>query len=249
MSKKLVAKISLPNKKQSKRNGGGRSKTSRRGGGGSHAAGAARGTPQMAGFSIRSMPFFGYKVRKLLNYYSSGTVTSGAGTASSYVFAANGMFDPDITSTGGQPMSFDQAMAFFNHYTVHNSRIRVTFMSNSSVLRISVGLFVSGSPVATTNIEQLLENGDGAFQVLEYAGAYGGTATFSRKLNVGKFQSVRDVMDDPNMRGDATSNPAELAYYHLIVYNPASVATVTCDFQALIEYDATFHEPRKGSLS
>jgi hypothetical protein len=195
------------------------------------------------------MPFFGYRVRKQLNYYSSGVIVSGASSANAYVFSANGMFDPDITGTGGQPMSFDQAMLFYNHYTVHRSTMQVTFMSDSATLRASVGLFVSGSATVTTTIEQLLENGDGAFQILEFAGAYGGTATFRRTLNVGRFQDVKDVMDDPNMRGDSASNPTEQAYYHLVVFNTGTAATVQVDFQAVITYDATFHEPRKGPLS
>lgn len=210
---------------------------------------ATSGTVVQSGFTIRSMPFFGYKMRKQLNYYSSATITSGASTASAHVFSANGLFDPDVTGTGGQPMSFDQAMTFFNHYTVHNARIVVTFMSNSTNLRVTTGLFVSGSSTVTTSIEQLLENGDGAIQVLEYAGAFGGTATFRRNLNAGSFQAVRDVMDDPNMRGDSASNPTEQSYFHLVVYNAASATVVTVDFQVVITYDATFHEPRKGSLS
>jgi len=202
-----------------------------------------------SGFVIKPMPMFGYRIRKKLNYWTSGTITSGASTANSYVFSANGLFDPDVTGTGGQPMSFDQMMTFFNHYTVHNATIRVIFMTNTAILRASVGLFVSGSSTTTTSIEQLLENGDGAIQVLAYAGQFGGTATLSRYLDAARFQTVTDVMDDPNMRGDSASNPAEQAYFHLIVYNPASSATVSVDFQVIIEYDATFHEPRKGSLS
>lgn len=249
--KKLTAKTFLPNKsRNSKRNGNGRSKRNRsRRGGANGAVGTTTGTPQKSGFTIRSMPFFGYKVRKQLNYFASGAVSSGVSTANAYVFSANGMFDPDISGTGGQPMSFDQAMLFFNHYTVHRSTIKVTFMSDSTTVRASVGLFVSGSSTVTTSVEQLLENGDGAFQILEYAGTYGGTATFQRTLNVGRFQDVKDVMDDPNMRGDSASNPTEQAYYHLVVYNTGSAATVQVDFQAVITYDATFHEPRKGPLS
>jgi len=254
MSKKLMPKISLPTRKQNKnRDGRRRPKRSGRNGKGRAgrdvAAGVVTGSVQRSGFSVRSMPFFGYRVRKQLNYYSSGAIVSGASSANAYVFSANGMFDPDITGTGGQPMSFDQAMLFYNHYTVHRSTIRVTFMSDSTTLRASVGIFVSGSSTVTTSIEQLLENGDGAFQILEYAGAYGGTATFQRTLNVGRFQDVSDVMDDPNMRGDSASNPTEQAYYHLVVYNSGTAATVQVDFQAVITYDATFHEPRKGPLS
>lgn len=195
------------------------------------------------------MPFFGYRMRKTLPCYIAATVTSGASAAGAYVISCNGLYDPDITGTGPQPMSFDQAMLFFNHYTVHKARIRVTFQSNSTNLRATVGLFVSGSTTVTTSIEQLMENGDGAIQILEYAGAFGGTATFTRTIDVGKFQDVRQVMDDPNMRGDSASNPTEQSYFHLVIWNAASATAVTGDFQALITYDTTFHEPRKGPVS
>lgn len=146
-------------------------------------------------------------------------------------------------------MSFDQAMLFFNHYTVRRSSIKVVFQTNSTNLRASVGLFVSGSSSITTNVEQLLENGDGAFQVLEYAGAFGGTATFSRSLAMGAFQTVGDLMDNPSMSGDSASNPAEQSYYHLVAWNPASATTLSVDFQVMITYEVTFHEPRKGPIS
>jgi len=249
MSKKLAAKTFLPNKsKNSKRNARRRSK--RNGQGKGFAPVATRGSIMSTGFSIKPMPFFGYKVRKTLNYWSTGVVISGvSGAANAQVFSVNGLFDPDITGTGGQPMSFDQAMLFFNHYTVHNARIRVNMASDSTNLRATVGLFVSGSSTVTTSVEQLLENGDGAIQQLEYAGTMGSSASFTRRVDAGRFQAVDDVMDDPNMRGDSASNPAEQMYFHLVIFNSTTAAAVQCEYTAIIEYDATFHEPRKGPVS
>jgi len=198
---------------------------------------------------VRSKPLFGYKKRCSVNYYTGVTFTSGAAAAGAYVFSANGLYDPDITSTGTQPMGFDQMMQYFNHYTVHGSRIRVVFGSNSTTLRATVALMVSGSNTAVTSIETAVENGDITFQVLEFAGTFGGCATLTRKLDVGRFQAVVDVLDDPNMRGDATANPAEQAYYHLMVWCADSVSTVSVGAQVLIEYDVTFHEPKKAPLS
>jgi len=234
-------------KSNRKRNGNRRSK---RNGSGGSGRGNTTGSITKSGFTLKSMPFFGYRVRKRVPYYQSGVVLSGAsGLAGAQIFSANGLYDPDITGTGGQPMSFDQAMTFFNHYTVHNARITVTLSSDSTTLRATAGLFISGSSTVTTNVEQLLENGDGAVQQLQYAGTMGSSATFTRSINVGRFQSVRDVMDDPNMRGDSASNPVEQAYFHIIVFNATTAAQVQCEYMAIIEYDATFHEPRKGSLS
>jgi len=201
------------------------------------------------GFSIPSCPVFGLKTRRTLRYYTVASVSSGASAAGAYVFSANGIFDPDVSGTGGQPMGFDQMMLFFNHYTVIRSRIRVVAQSNSSTLRVTAALSVSGSSTVTTSIEQLMENGNLTFQVLEYAGAMGGACTLSRSVNAAKFQSVDDVMDDPNMRGDSASNPAEQAYYHISVWNSASATTVTLDCQVYLEYDVVFHEPRKASVS
>ena len=146
-------------------------------------------------------------------------------------------------------MSFDQLMSFFNHYTVHSATIRVTFANDSTTLRASAGLFVSGSSTVTTGFEQLLENGDGAMQQLQFAGAYGSTCTFTRTIDAGRFQSVPNVLDDPNMRGDSASNPTEQMYFHLVVMNLTTAAAVQCEYNCVITYDATFHEPRKGPLS
>lgn len=202
-----------------------------------------------SGFSVRSKPLFGYKARKNLQYYTTGTITSGASAAGTYVFAANGLYDTDITGSGGQPMGFDQMMIFFNHYTVLSTRIRVVFMTNSTNLRVSCGLSVNGSSTAITNYEQLIENGDITFSVLEYAGAFGGTTTMKRQINHGAFQGLVNTIDDPDMRGDSASNPAEIVYCHLSVWNPASATVVTADFQVLLEYDVLFHEPKKATLS
>jgi len=226
-----------------------RKRNGRDGFNGSTAAGESRAGIMQSGFVVKSKPLFGYKATRTIQYYSPGTVTSGAGSAGAYVFSGNGAFDPDITGTGGQPMGFDQMMLYFNHYTVIRTRLRVVFQTNSTTLRATVAVMISGSSTVTSVIENAMENGDIAFQVLEYAGAMGGTATFTRTLNHGKFQGLRNLVDDPNMRGDAASNPTEQTYFHLMIWNPSSATTVSADFQVMLEYDTIFHEPRKSTLS
>lgn len=201
------------------------------------------------GFSIRSMPLFPLRTRRNIQYYTNGSIVSGASTTGTYVFSANGCFDPDISGTGGQPMGFDQAMTFYNHYTVLGARIRVIFNSNSDTQRASVAVSTSGSSTATTSIEQLMENGNLAFEQLGYIGQMGSTCSFTRTMKPARYQGIDDVLDDPNMRGDAASNPTEQAYFHLSCWNAANSTTVGVFFQALIEYDVMFTEPRKGSIS
>lgn len=201
------------------------------------------------GLTIRNIPLFAARTRRTLQYYSTGTVLTGTNTVNSQVFSANGMFDPDITGSGGQPMGFDQMMAFYNHYTVLRSRIRIIIANTSTTLTPSVGIMVSGSASVTSSIEQMVENGDVAFAQLSYAGAFGATSRFSRSLVIARFQGVDDPMDVTDLSGDSASNPAEQAYYHVCTWNPYSATQITSNWQVVIEYEAVFHEPKKGPLS
>jgi len=145
-------------------------------------------------------------------------------------------------------MGFAKMMNVYNHFTVANGFIRVVFLNNSVSLRASVGLSVSGTSTVLSSIEQLMENGDLTFQMLEFAGAFGGTATLKRRLSNVKYQGLDNLIDDPNMRGDAATSPLEQTYFHLSVWNPASVTTVSADVLVYLEYDTIFHEPRKLAL-
>lgn len=202
-----------------------------------------------SGFVIRSMPLFGYQTRRSLQYFSNQSI-AGTNTAGTYVFSANGLFDPDITGTGGQPMGFDQIIQFFNHYTVMRARIRVTFSAITGGGLISMcALSLNGSSTPVTVVEDLIENGDIQVNVLGFAGAYGSQVTMTKVVDLGKFQGLRNTIDDPDMRGDAASNPSEQVYFHLSVWDPEAVTSVSASAQVLIEYDTIFHEPRKAPLS
>jgi len=175
-------------------------------------------------------------------------VVSGAGSAGAYVFSANGCFDPDITGTGGQPMGFDQMMIFYNHYTVMRSKIQVVFRSTSAVGRV-VCIAVSGSATPLTSIEQIEENGRCVLAWLNPTGIADSHARLTAPANMTKFQGLVQVKDDPDMRGDASSNPAEQVYYLLYCWNPIDVTVVSAGCSVRIEYDVWFHEPRSASLS
>jgi len=213
------------------------------------AEGAMRATNSTTGMTVRNMPLFGYRTRRTVPYYASGSFTTGASVAGTYVFSANGIFDPDITGTGGQPMGFDQMMIFYNHYTVVRSRIRLEVANLTTNVLTNAGIAVRGSSTPTTVIEQLIETGDIAFVHLTYTGQAQSIGRLTRSVNAGQFQGINSVMDDPNMRGDSASNPTEQLYFHVSCWNPYSATVGTIGFEAVIEYDVVFHEPRVGSLS
>jgi len=63
-----------------------------------------------------------------LRYFSVFTLNPGAaGSAGVQVFSANGLYDPDITSTGHQPRGFDQSSAMYKTFQVIKRMITVWF--------------------------------------------------------------------------------------------------------------------------
>jgi hypothetical protein len=256
MIESLRAKKILPNKKQkrhsTRRVKGGRASGRRKGDaatGWSSALGPMSASTSTQGFVVRSMPLFGFRTRRTIQYFADVAI-AGTGTPGTQVFSANGCFDPDITGTGGQPMGFDQMMLFYNHYTVMRSRIRAVFqnLTTGGVIATCV-LSVSGSSTPVTVVEDLIENGDCSIESMGFTGGYSGGCTQRRTLDVGKYQGLRNTIDDPDMRGDSASNPVEQVYYHLSLYDPVGAGAVSALVQCLIEYDTIFHEPRKGPLS
>jgi len=203
---------------------------------------------QDAGMSIRSMPLFGQRTRRVVQYATQFISVTGNLSAGAYVFAANGLFDPDITSTGHQPMGFDQMMIFFNHYTVTRSRIQVQFASTTAA-QPCVALAVSGSSTPLTAPSQIMEVGRVGLTWLTGSGVANSHGVLRASCNIGKFQGVINTVDNPDLSGDSASNPAELVYYIVYLWNPIDNTSASASIQALIEFDVLFHEPRSPTQS
>jgi len=95
-------------------------------------------------------------------YHEVVTLTTNASpeTATCLVWSMNGLFDPEIPIGGHQPMGFDQAMAFYDHYTVVRSSVTVTFnSSDSDNVIIAAGVYLSSSSTPITGSDSIVENG------------------------------------------------------------------------------------------
>jgi len=174
-----------------------------------------------------------------------GVLNTGAlGIPNAYVFTANGMFDPNITSTGHQPMGFDQMMLFYEHYTVTKSKITVNFINTNPTDSVFVGILIAPDATIGTNINTLLENGMYVKKQLSHLTGGNNLGALTISANISKINGKKDVKSENDFRGDITANPVEQTYYHIFCYNPYGVAS-SCSFEVLIEYDAIFTEPRK----
>jgi len=171
---------------------------------------------------------------------------SAGGVAENHVFSANGLYDPDITTTGHQPYGFDQMMAMYNHFTVVGSKIKVTVPSNQASYPCRYAIFLRSESTSLSGLdpERLLEQ-PGHSRVLtlmptNFSPNVGSvTYTFSAK----KFFGVSNVVGESQYRGSVTTNPTEGAYY-LVMMLPQSTDDVSAQILHVeIEYTAVLTEP------
>lgn len=67
-----------------------------------------------------------------LRYVDTVTIDAGSAAIASHIFSCNGIFDPDITSTGHQYLMRDEYALLYNEYRVLSSKIKVTPITTST---------------------------------------------------------------------------------------------------------------------
>lgn len=179
-------------------------------------------------------------------YYDNNNFSTGAaGAAGGYVFTANGLYDPNITGVGHQPMGFDQMMLFYEHYTVTKAKITVNFYNNDVDDSVVVGILIAPDATIETNASKINENGLCVRKWLSYlANNDGNKCSLTMTANIAKINGKR-ILNEDDYRGDAAANPQEQSYFHLFAYNQVTTNAPNVFFEVLIEYIAEFSEPRK----
>lgn len=246
MSKKLVAKIPLPNKKQNSKRGRRRGKRNGASGSNSLMGGGLSAATSMTRITERFMPVFPSTIVKTLRYSTSFGIGAAVGAPSTYIIRANDLFDPDFTGTGHQPMGFDQLMTWYNHFVVLKAKIVCTFRNQQATCGVAAGIRVDGSSTALTVIDRIVEDGAITYDTLDPKGVYGSIKTMACTADIGKLQAVsRSAMtSDPNLRGDAGTSPVEITYFHVLCWDASAAATSSVFCDVVVDYVAQFMEPR-----
>jgi hypothetical protein len=185
----------------------------------------------------------------MLTYSDNFGLSTGAGTCGTYIFSGNGLYDPNITGTGHQPMAFDQLMLSYEHYTVLSSKITVTVRSTDADDSIWVGVSLNAGTTAVTDYNALCENGLIVRERVGLSTHPTAVRTLVQKVDVRDFESVPSVLSDPDLQGSVSANPVEQVYYHVSSWNTENANVAGATFSVFIEYDVMFTEPRKNSAS
>ena len=172
-----------------------------------------------------------------LKYAETVNVATGVSGLGSYIFSCNGMYDPNTTGGGHQPMYFDQWSAMYNHYTVLKSTMKATVVANTT----GATIFSLGQDDDTTinaaNSYTIWERPGYQTKVVNAPVEPSGTSLWS-KWDAKKVFGA-DPQSDPSLQGSATSNPTEQTFYVLYFdATPSTYVTVLVE----IWYDVVWDE-------
>lgn len=186
-------------------------------------------------------------IRKLR--YSDSVQMAPTATPSNYFFHANGLFDPDETGSGHQPMGFDQYMALYDHYKVLGSKITVTFAqapADSLANNVICAIYLDDDITAVTDIHAAIEQG-----VTKWAQV---NSTSVKPTKISKTFSAKKFFSDAKYSsaqivGASGGNPTEQAMFNIIVAPLDGISNPT-DFyvHVVIDYIVQFSE-RKTLVS
>jgi len=150
-----------------------------------------------------------------LRYSDTFEGTGTAGARFLNVFAANGIFDPDLSGGGHQPLYHDNYFNLYNHYEVIASKITVTFCAKATnTIPMVCGIVVDDDSSISSQVTTLMEQ-SGNTAVVDTDGR--NVATLTSNYN------GRTYLADSSQLGRTTfgTNPTELICF--------GVWAATCD--------------------
>lgn len=210
----------------------------------------SRGYPQrvprsVAGFrgdcQVRRMRF-------AIKAGDSYTLTSSTGAlATTQVFRANDLYDPNYTGAGAQPRTFDQYMAMYRHFAVLGSKITTfwTYGQGSSTSQSCViSLTLKDGVSAIGSAADIIEHSKTKSRVI--------SAESDRNCIVHKYSyrinGPTAITNMSNLWGTSSGSPTEQWYFHANMYALGS-ATESVDFSGWIDFVVLLFHPIEPSQS
>lgn len=189
-----------------------------------------------------------------LKYVEMVTLTLNSLGLQQHLFSCNGMFDPNITGIGHQPLYFDQTMAIYNHYTVLRSRIKVTPSTFSNAIGqpdIMCALYIDDDTVtgfgAAGSMATVME------RPLSRSFNYNPELGNNDRSLWHSWDGVKifggNLQSNDQLQGTAAANPVEQSYYAICVDATILGASQTLDVWVQVEYECVFDEYKSMGTS
>lgn len=189
------------------------------------------------------------KMRYILNDGVTKTLSSVNGAITGNVYAANGVFQCDITGGAGQPFNFDQIMPMYRNFCVLSSKLKFWLACNKqtdALYSCGVVIALKDGSTQNTTVEELM--GEPRCKYALWAPNESNRSHkgfFKLKSQVG----IRDPMDNDNLWGTIAANPTEMWYYHINIWGWPTDVTQALNLHGFIDYKVELHHPMRPAAS
>lgn len=173
--------------------------------------------------------------------------TTNVTATTHFAYRGNGMYDPDVSVGGHQPLGFDQYAGLFDEFLVHSSDIEVVTKgfrlgADSAVSPCIVAVWADDSSSYPGSVSLIHET------CLARGGIYTQTGN-SYKNQLPIRLSARTVNQLANAEpselvGRATGDPVKTWYWHVVLINPDLTFARTHEVELALSYNSVWSQPK-----
>lgn len=175
---------------------------------------------------------FGQTFETEMNYAEYFSLDPSSGGSSSYIFRANGCYDPNQTGTGHQPHGFNELSVLYENYQVLSSTIEAVLFPGNTTTAIVSGTGqvipeIMGSVFAvavrdtTTSLTGLLVTMTDILErpniITKYVNSNSDPVTIRSSFSMPKWYGRTRDLNDEEVTGTANSDPTDQVLYHIIL--------------------------------
>lgn len=201
----------------------------------------------MEKYSTGGPPEIPQTLRRRLRYSDYSSFAGTSGILSVWVFVANGLYDPDFSGSGHQPLAFDQYMALYSAATVLSARITVDAVATTVPICFGVCVLPISS-ASFSSYSNFIEAGNCEYMLLDTDG--GPSNRLNIATDIGKALAISDLVEEAAMASTVSSNPTQASlYFHVFCQDVNKTSTANAELNVTIDFDVVFHAPIKLAQS
>lgn len=145
-----------------------------------------------------------------LKYMEVVTLSPGANFFE-YIFTGNGLFDPNVTGTGGQPAGYDQWANFYTKYLVLGSKIKLTVVNNSATNNAAISVFPTDQTSGVVDFSSATAQPYSRWNVINFTGSIS-KMTLRNSIMTSKVWG-KDCRYDDLFTATVSNNPSNIWYW------------------------------------
>ncbi len=200
---------------------------------------------QMRGMAIPPLPVvstlagFPQEYKTTLRYKEAINLDPTAGQFKTYLYRANGLYDPNYTGTGHQPMGYDNLAAMYSHYCVTKSRMKLTQIT-APANPVCFGVLVSDQNGSSGPWPAVTEQNPNIVQYLMPTQGSLSKLVVKKEWDLLKMTGVRDGISS-GYSSAVGADPSDTQYFIIFLQALDQSTDVAAMWYVVeIEYEVTF---------